>query len=123
MGEGLASQRSIDHVTLFGALRRVVERVSRALEGESALDDCLDIVVEILGADRGLIIVAHADGSTMPVNARRKGASLDVTEREEISKSIVRDALDSGQLIMFQPNMQSVKSVTMLGIVTALAVP
>src|ERR1051325_4998480 len=98
MIESLASRRTIDHETLFVALRQLVERVSRALDGESVLDDCLDIVVELLGADRGLILVAFPNGATMPVNARRKGASLTPSEREEISKTMVRDVLESGKL-------------------------
>src|SRR5438046_8010802 len=123
MIESLASRRSIDHETLFVALRQLVERVGRALEGESVLDDCLDIVVELLGADRGLILVAFADGTTMPVNARRKGASLTSAEREEISKTIVREALDGGKLVSYQPSVESSKSVTALGIIAALAAP
>jgi transcriptional regulator with GAF, ATPase, and Fis domain len=123
MIESLASRRSIDHETLFVALRQLVERVSRAVDGQSVLDDCLDIVVDLLGADRGLILVAFADGTTMPVNARRKGASLTTAEREEISKTIVREALESGKLVSFQPAAQITKSVTALGIFAALAAP
>lgn len=118
-----ASRRSFEHETLFAALRQLVERVSRAVDGESVLDDCLDIVLEILGADRGLILVAFPDGTTMPINARRKGAALEASEREEISKTIVREALESAKLVVFQPTIHSIQSVTSLGIIAALAAP
>src|SRR5204863_2617592 len=62
----LTTQRSLDHETLWRALRTVVDRLFGALESadktagaDTVVDDALDIVVDILGADRGLILLAH----------------------------------------------------------------
>jgi transcriptional regulator with GAF, ATPase, and Fis domain len=115
-------QSAIGHEHLWRALGQLVDRVFGALGGDAALDDCLDIVVELLGADRGLVLLTMEDGTTQAINARRKGASLTAFEREEISKTIVREALDTGRCVVFQPNIQTIKSVTALGIVGALAI-
>jgi transcriptional regulator with GAF, ATPase, and Fis domain len=122
----------IGHEHLWRALGQLVDRVFGVLDGrmrggtapdsETALDDCLDIVVDLLGADRGLVLLTMGDGSTQAINARRKGASLTPSEREEISKTIVREALETGNCVIFQPDMTSIKSVTSLGIIGALAI-
>jgi transcriptional regulator with GAF, ATPase, and Fis domain len=110
------------HEHLWRALGQLVDRIFGALDSETTLDDCLDIVVELLGADRGLVLLTMEDGSTHAINARRKGASLTASEREEISKTIVRDALESGRCVVFQPSLKNIRSVTSLGIIGALAV-
>jgi len=113
---------------LWRALGQLVDRVFGALgqladsTNDTALDDCLDIIVDLLAADRGLILLTMADGSTTAINARRKGASLTPGDRAEISKTIVREALDTGRCVVFQPSIHTVGSVTSLGIVNALAV-
>lgn len=121
---------SVGH-DLWRALGQLVDRVFAVLnraetspggDDSTALDDCLDIVVDLLAADRGLILLTMADGSTHAINARRKGASLTQVERAEISKTIVREALETGRCVVFSPSVHTVGSVTTLGIVNALAV-
>src|ERR1700682_1031248 len=103
-------------------MRELVDRVFGALEGETALDDCLDVLVELLGADRGLVVVTFADGSTKAIHARRSGTDLPPVERESISQTIVRQALETGECVVYQPEVHTIKSVTTLGITAALAV-
>jgi transcriptional regulator with GAF, ATPase, and Fis domain len=122
MIESLASRPSIDHETLWHAMRELVDRIFGALESETVLDDCLDVLVDLLGADRGLVVVAFADGTTKAIHARRHGNDLAPVEREEISRTIVRQALDTGECVVYQPGGHIIKSVTTLGIIAALAV-
>ena len=56
------------------------------LDSEAVMDDCLDILVDLLGADRGLLLLTESDGTTHVVNARGHRKSLSVPEREEVSK-------------------------------------
>jgi transcriptional regulator with GAF, ATPase, and Fis domain len=122
MIDSLSSRPSIDHETLWRAMRELVDRVFGALEGETVLDDCLDVLVELLGADRGLVLLTFADGTTKAIHARRNGTDLAPLERQEISQTIVRQALETGQCIVYQPEVHTIKSVTTLGIIAALAV-
>jgi DNA-binding NtrC family response regulator len=125
MSAPLSSQPSLDHETMWRAMRRLLDRVHGVLDGDSILDDCLDILVDLLGADRGLILHTRVDGSSHVVNARGQKKALDPYEREEISKTIIRQSLDSGRCIAWDPlsAIGSSSSMAVLGIVAALAAP
>jgi transcriptional regulator with GAF, ATPase, and Fis domain len=117
---------ALDHEAVWRQMCRLVELVHDALEGEAPLDDCLDVVVELLDADRGLIVVSEADGSTRIVNARGQKKALVPAEREEISRTIIREALDSSRCIVWDPLTAAATpsaSVASLGIIAALAAP
>jgi sigma-54 specific flagellar transcriptional regulator A len=124
MSEALATRSKLDSETMWSAMRALLDRVYGVLDRETVLDDCLDIVVEILGADRGLVVVADETGTTRAVHARGKGKTLDALEREEISKTIVRRALETGECVKWDVNTLSASSsVASLGILAALAAP
>jgi transcriptional regulator with GAF, ATPase, and Fis domain len=123
--EALTSCQTLDHETMWRYLRRLLDRVFSVLESDAVMDDCLDILVDVLGADRGLILLTHADGTTVVVNARGQGKSLSPMEREEMSRTVIRQALESGQCVVWDPlsAASSSASVTMLGILAAMAAP
>jgi transcriptional regulator with GAF, ATPase, and Fis domain len=106
-------------------MRQLLERVFGALGGDAATDDCLDILVEILGADRGIIVLTRSDGATQIVNARGQRKSLTTDEREEISKTVIRDARESGRCLVWDPlaSEKNTESIATLGIFAALAAP
>ena len=120
--ESLSSRPSVDHETLLRAMRELVDRISGALEGEAVLDDCVDVLVELLGADRGLVVITRPDGTTSATHGRRLGSDLAAVEREEISRTLVREALDTGRCVVYRPEPAASTSVTSPGIVAALAV-
>jgi len=126
MSEALANQQTLDSDTMWRTMRQLVDRLFGVLESENVLDDTLDILVEVLGADRGLVLLTSSDGSTQVINARGHGKSLATYEREEMSKAVIRQALDTGRGVVWDP-LTSAKlasaSVTMLGILSALAAP
>jgi transcriptional regulator with GAF, ATPase, and Fis domain len=105
---------------------RLLERVHGVLDGETLLDDCLDIVVELLDADRGLTMLTNPDGTLRVINARGQKKGLAPVEREEISRTIIRQALDSGRCIVWDPLTAATtpsSSFATLGIIAALAAP
>ena len=125
MPDNLASHSSIDHETMWRYMRQLVDRLFGALEGESAVDDALDILVDVLGADRGLILLTRSDGSSLAVNARGQRKPLTVEEREEISKTLVHEALQTNRCVVWDPSstMTPGASVVVLNILGALAAP
>ena len=54
--DALVSQEGLDHATMWRAMRLLLDRLNSTLNSATAMDDCLDTVVELLGADRGLIV-------------------------------------------------------------------
>src|SRR5687768_13765106 len=66
----MAGRRTLDHATAWSATRRILDRFSTALLAEAAIDDCLDVLVDALGADRGLLLLPLGDQGEIVVNAR-----------------------------------------------------
>jgi transcriptional regulator with GAF, ATPase, and Fis domain len=126
VSSSLVAQPTLDHETMWRQMCRLLERVHDVLEGDSLLDDCLDIVVELLDADRGLTMLTNPDGTLRVINARGQKKGLAPIEREEISRTIIRQALDSGRCIVWDPLTAAAtpsSSFASLGIIAALAAP
>jgi len=120
----LSTRADLDHETMWRAMRLLMDRVFGVLERETVLDDCLDILVDLVGADRGLVLVVDEAGTPRTINARGKGKTLGPLEREEISKTIIRKALDTGACVTWDVTALSASSsVTSLGILAAMAAP
>jgi transcriptional regulator with GAF, ATPase, and Fis domain len=125
MAEALVHERTFDPETMWRYLRRLVDRLFAVLDSDRVLDDSLDILVDVLGADRGLVLVTRSDGSTVVANARAQGKSLSAGEREEMSRTVIREALETGRAVVLDPlvSAKSSGSLGVLGIAAALAVP
>ncbi|MCI0571518.1 MAG: sigma 54-interacting transcriptional regulator [Myxococcaceae bacterium] len=121
----LSAQRKLEQPELWTQLKRLLDRLVGALGGESRMDDGLDILVDFLGADRGLVLLTHADGTPQVVSARGQGRALVPAEREEISRTVVAEALASGRCVVWDPLTArgGSSSSTTLGIVAGLAAP
>ncbi|HEV3189716.1 MAG TPA: sigma 54-interacting transcriptional regulator [Polyangiaceae bacterium] len=123
--QSLANQKSLDDATLWRYMRQLVERLFGVLEGDDVFDDSLDILVDVLGADRGMVLVTGSDGTTRVVNARGQGKSLSTEERQEMSQTIIRRALDSGRSVTWDllTATRASASISTLGILSAMAAP
>ena len=115
----------LDHEKMWTFARDLLARVYNALDGETVLADGLDAVIELLQADRGIVFLVDSDGTMRAIAGRRLKRPLSALEQEEISKTFVRQALDSNDLVRFDALMhQSLTASTMsLGIVGALVAP
>lgn len=121
----MEGRRTLDHVKAWSATRRILDRFSTALLAEAAIDDCLDVLVDALGADRGLLLLPFGDQGEIVVNARGEGRALTSEEREETSRTIVRTVReqDRAQLVMPLRGGAASASMNTLGIVAAVAAP
>jgi transcriptional regulator with GAF, ATPase, and Fis domain len=124
MPAALSTQANLDPETMWRTMRALLDRVYGILDRETVLDDCLDILIDLLGADRGLVLVIDGSGTPRTINARGQGRTLGPLDREEISKTIIRKALDTGECVTFDiGSLQASSSVATLGILAALAAP
>jgi DNA-binding NtrC family response regulator len=125
MAVPLSACRSLDPDTMWRSMRQLLERVYGVLDRESLVDDCLDIVVDLLGADRGLILYVASDGSTRVVHARAGGERVSTEEWEEVSRTVVRQALESRRCIVWDllSSDRVSASAALLGIHVALSTP
>jgi transcriptional regulator with GAF, ATPase, and Fis domain len=115
----------LDHQRMWAFARDLLGRVGAALDGDSVLADALDAIVDVLDADRGLVFVPSAGGAMRPIAGRRSKRPLSPIEQEEISKTLVRDAMASGDLVRFDALLEQAPSASAqsLGIVAALVAP
>jgi DNA-binding NtrC family response regulator len=117
----------LDHETMWRHLRDLLRRVGTVLdgEGEAVMADGLDGIVDLLGADRGLVFVVNPDGVLQPITGRRQRRPMDPVEREEISRTIIKQALETDHFVRYDPAADLVlaASARSLGIVGALAAP
>jgi DNA-binding NtrC family response regulator len=125
MAVPLSTCQSLDPDTMWRSMRRLLDRVYGVLDRDSCIDDCLDILVELLGADRGLILHVASDGSSGVIHARARGQALSTEEWEEVSRTVVREALESGRCVVWDPLSadRGSASAAILGIQVALATP
>jgi transcriptional regulator with GAF, ATPase, and Fis domain len=124
MSDALSTRAVLDADTMWSTMRVLLERVFGVLERETVLDDSLDILVDIIGADRGLVLAVDETGTPRTVNARGKGKTLGPLEREEISKTLIRRALETGECATWDvSSLSASSSVGALGILTAFAAP
>jgi transcriptional regulator with GAF, ATPase, and Fis domain len=124
MSDALSTRASPDPETMWRTMRSLLDRVFGVLERDTVLDDCLDILVDVLGADRGLVLAIDEAGTPRTIHGRGKRKNLDALEREEISKTMIHRALDTGECVTWDVNSTSPSSsVGNLGILAALAAP
>lgn len=110
---------------LWRALSALIDAIGRAVERDSVLDDCLDLLIELLGADRGLILLGGPGEAPAPIHARGHKRALGEAERLEISRTVIDDALRRGASTVVHPMAEAgaVASMAELGIFSALAGP
>jgi transcriptional regulator with GAF, ATPase, and Fis domain len=124
MSDALSTRATLDTETMWRTMRAMLERVFSVIERDTVLDDSLDILVDVMGADRGLVLVVDEAGTPRTINARAKGKTLGPLEREEISKTIIHRALETGECVTWDgTSVQASSSVGGLGILAAVAAP
>src|SRR5580704_54361 len=118
-------REALTHENMWRHMRRLLDRAFVALEKDLAVDECLDIVVDLLGADRGMVLLQQPDGNMRVINARGYKRALAAEEREEMSRTIVRRALEQDECVVWDPAATPATSASfaMLRIVAALAAP
>lgn len=118
-------REALTHETMWRHMRQLLDRAFVALQKDWAVDECLDIVVDLLGADRGMVLLRQADGGMQVINARGNKRALAAEEREEMSRTIVRRALEQDECVVWDPaaTPSTSASFAMLRIVAALAAP
>jgi transcriptional regulator with GAF, ATPase, and Fis domain len=120
----LSNQADLDPATMWRTMRVLLDRVFGVLERDTVLDDTLDILVELLGADRGLVLIVDETGTPRTINARAHGKTLGPLDREEVSKTIIRKVLETGEFVRWDiASVSASSSVSSLGIMAAMAAP
>lgn len=109
--------------TIF-AVNKMVEMLA---EERNMLDDVLDRVIDILGAQRGMVLLLDEEGNLLPAAGRNidKQSEKDIAH---ISKTVVRNVTASGRPetsanALDDPRYMSLPSITLHSIKSLMCVP
>jgi two-component system, NtrC family, sensor kinase len=118
-------------------LLSLVQTLNSSLVLSQVLEQVLDAVLRITRADRGFLLLAEEsadDASYESVAglrlrvARRRGEPFPLTESQGISRSVVRRALESGQIVatgnaVADPTLRLAQSVILMDLRTIVCIP
>jgi signal transduction histidine kinase len=115
----------------------LVQTLNSSLVLSQVLEQVLDAVLRITRADRGFLLLAEESADDARYEsvaglrlrvARRRGEPLPLTESQGISRSVVRRALESGQIVatgnaMADPTLRLAQSVILMDLRTIVCIP
>jgi signal transduction histidine kinase len=118
-------------------LLSLVQTLNSSLVLSQVLEQVLDAVLRITRADRGFLLLAEEsadDELYEPVAglrlrvARRRGEPLSLTESQGISRSVVRRAIETGQVVatgnaVADPTLRMAQSVILMDLRTIVCLP
>jgi adenylate cyclase len=109
------------------ALGQVTTLVNSSLDLDTVLNHLMDSVIQLTGAERGYILLVDANTSEIEYRASRS-VNVDPTNTSEISKTVVRQVIDTGQPVLTDnavddPRLQGQQSVVMRSMRSILCVP
>ncbi len=119
----IAAGATIDHESLWGAIRSLSCELASALERDALIDECLDCVVELLGADRGMILLGGESSAPVVIHARTRSRALTELEQQEVSRGLIREVLDTGRSVTWTRRNAQACSLIEMGVWYALAAP
>src|SRR5437867_4549023 len=118
-------------------LLSLVQTLNSSLVLSQVLEQVLDAVLRTTRADRGFLLLAEESpddaryeavaGLRLRV-ARRRGEPLPLTESQGISRSVVRRAVETGQIVatgnaMADPTLRMAQSVILMDLRTIVCIP
>jgi transcriptional regulator with GAF, ATPase, and Fis domain len=112
----------------FAAIRGVVKRLNGA-EGERTLvDETLDLVVDAVGAERGLVAKYDVGSDRFDIVAARNVKRESIDDLSKFSSGVLHRVLESGEPKLYHdvpadPDASQFKSLLIQNITSALGVP
>ncbi len=111
----------------LGALYRISEIITSAADLDHLLSRVLDLALEIVKAERGLIILVDEDGERQAVRAARGVEPETIADALEYSHSVVREAAGGRTMVMLDSeddrSFKRFRSVSLFQIKSLACVP
>jgi Nif-specific regulatory protein len=111
----------------LSALYRISEIITSSTDLDDLLSRVLDLALEIVRAERGLIILVDEDGERQEIRAARGVEPETIADALEYSHSVVKEAAAGRTLVMVDPESEQAfrrfRSVSMFHIKSLACVP
>ena len=121
----LSAEAELDDRSLWLGWQRLLARLGPTDGRDGSADDFLDALADVVGADRAMLLVTWPDGTSVPINGRAAGRALSAREREQLTRTLVREAEQTGRCVSFSAldALSSTQSAQAFGILAAFAAP
>ena len=120
----LARTPTPSHRQLWDALYALLQHLEASVDQGVFIRDCLDRLIEVVDADRGLLVLLDDDGSRTIVDGRGPHGTLSSKERSEISATIIDEVIRTCEPVFFSADDDVTSaSIVQQGIWMATAVP
>ncbi len=113
----------------LAALYRVSQMLGESLQLNQVLDQVMDAVITLTGAERGFLVLHDPESDSLSLRAARnfEGESLDL-DSMEVSRTLIRDVLESGRGVLTtnaqtDPRFADQKSVIVFALRSILCAP
>lgn len=109
-------------------LYRVSHELGKVVDLHQLMERIMEMVLEIIGADRGFILLRDADTGQLVLRAMRKRPGLEDTQELTISQTITDEVLRTGQSVLTSdarqdPRFREAQSIIHHGIRSTMCVP
>ena len=134
LGEGIAMLSEMQHgemktppLKMLTTLYEIVQMINSILDPDELLDKLMDLTIDVVGAERGLIILIDEDTGEMSVRVARNLEKETIKDASRYSHSIVKEA-ESGKSILTidaanDERFKRSKSVSLYNIRSLMCVP
>lgn len=129
MPDQSAGKSSADQTQRLMALLRVSRALGTSLDHEQSLNQVMDAVIELTGAQRGFLVLLAEDAADYEIRAARNLEHENLTQAEmQISRSVIEDVIASGQGVvttnaLSDPRFAEQESVILYSLRSILCVP
>src|SRR5687768_12730186 len=72
----MGDSRPLDSSVMWPRARALIERIVSAADRDALVEDCLDLLLDAIGADRGIVLLSDAGGTNVALHARGRGRAL-----------------------------------------------
>jgi signal transduction histidine kinase len=112
----------------FASLYNLSRSIGSSLDLQVVLDQAMDAIIELTGAERGFLMLRDDDGQLEVKAARNLDQQTLTSDQFKYSRSVVSQVLDSGESIMTtnaaeDPRLRSLASVVAQNLRSIFAVP
>ncbi len=95
-----ADRKARQNTSRFEALYNVTRLLGSSLDMQTVLDQVMDAIIQLTGAERGFLMLRDSDGGVAVQAARNLDQKSITSDQFKYSRTIVYQVLDSGQPIV-----------------------
>ncbi len=92
----------LDRSSLWTRMRFLLENLSTKLESDAFVDESLDLLIELLGARRGVICLRSSDGRWNAIAARKEHRTISVTEIDDRRAALFNQTLRQRRCVVYE---------------------